>query len=74
MFYWNNLPAWERGTRLVAALATGACAYHYWGGPAGMVFAVVSVSSALTAVVGFCPMCALAGRRLRARAKAHAKD
>jgi len=69
MFYAKNLPTWERLIRLVAALATGACAAQFWGTPVGYVWAVVGIAMALTSVVGFCPMCALAGRRIETKLK-----
>ena len=69
MLYLKNLPTWERLFRLVAALAMGSCAVHFWGTPVGYVWAIVGISMALTSVVGFCPMCALAGRRIEAKLK-----
>ncbi len=63
MLYRKNLPTWERAVRLIGASAMALCAWRLWGGPGGVVFAVAAVAAALTAVVGFCPMCALAGRR-----------
>ena len=66
MFYLKrNLPTWERIVRLAAAilLATGAFAWmpsHWptwigWAAAAGM---------AATALAGFCPACAIVGRRI----------
>lgn len=69
MFYTKNLPAWERITRLVAAAAMGACATRFWGTPVGYLWAALAVSMALTSVVGFCPMCAMAGRKIAANNK-----
>ena len=69
MFYQKNLPLWERSVRLLAALGMGACAVNFWGTPAGWTFAAGAAIMAATSVVGFCPMCALAGRRLDARNK-----
>ena len=45
------------------------CAWHFRTGPALYIFGASAVVAALTAVVGFCPMCALAGRKLDARIK-----
>ena len=65
MFYLKrNLPHWER----VARLALGAgLAWFAWGLPvAAMMTWIVWASAAtlvLTAFVGFCPACALLGRR-----------
>ena len=69
MFYSKNLPAWERLVRVLAAVAMGACAARYWGTPAGYVWAASGIIMALTSVVGFCPICALAGRRIAAKNK-----
>jgi hypothetical protein len=63
MFYAKNLPAWERGVRFFGAVLMGACAYRFWGGPIGAIFAIAAVVTVATAVVGFCPMCSMAGRR-----------
>jgi hypothetical protein len=70
MFYAKNLPTWERLVRVLAALAMGSCAAHFWGTPFGYVWAAVGISMALTSIVGFCPMCAFAGRRIAAKNKA----
>jgi len=67
MLYFKNLPTWERAVRLVGATAMALCAWHFGQVPAGYVFGVTSAVTALTAVFGFCPMCALAGRRIKAR-------
>jgi hypothetical protein len=63
MFYTKNLPLWERGVRFLGALLMGACAYRFWGSPIGVIFVIAAVVTAATAVVGFCPMCSMAGRR-----------
>jgi hypothetical protein len=47
----------------------GSCAAHYWGTPVGYVWAASGIIMALTSVVGFCPICALAGRRIAAKNK-----
>lgn len=70
MFYLNNLPVWERLARLVAGLAMIACGAHFYGRSAGWAFLAVGAVTFVTALVGFCPGCALAGRRIAARAKA----
>ena len=69
MWYVKNLPTWERILRLVASLALAACAYRFWGHPAGVLFAVLAIFNTLTAVFGFCPACALAGRRLKQKSE-----
>lgn len=69
MLYRKNLPTWERGVRLLGAAAMAACAWHFRAGPALYIFGIGAAVAALTAVVGFCPMCAVAGRKLDAQAK-----
>jgi hypothetical protein len=46
------------------------CAAHFWGTPVGYTWGIGGVIMALTSAVGFCPMCALAGRRIAAKSKA----
>jgi len=60
----RNLPGAERVVRLVLALAVAAVAglllpagFERWAGLAA------AAGLALTALVGFCPACALVGRR-----------
>jgi len=67
MFYKKNLPFWERVARFGGAVMMGLCAAWYGAAPAGWAFGILSVLSAATALIGFCPMCAIAGRRLRTR-------
>jgi len=67
MFYKKNPPFWERLARLVGAVLLGLCAVRLGATPAGLAFGIFGVVAAVTALIGFCPMCAIAGRRLRAR-------
>lgn len=61
MFYVKNVPNWERVLRIVLALGGAAIAYHFgYGIP--VVAAIASFS--LTGFFGFCPMCAMYGRKL----------
>ncbi len=61
----RNLPGWERGLRIGGGVAVGAAV------AAGMVplglFTWLALATAatlvLTAFVGFCPACAMVGRR-----------
>jgi len=70
MFYFKNLPVWERLVRLIAGAAMGACAAHFWGTVVGYTLGAGGVIIVLTSVVGFCPICALAGRRIAAKRQA----
>lgn len=66
MFYVKNVPGWERVLRSVLGMLALAYAVMNWGG-AGFAVAVgiVGAMLAMTGLIGFCPMCALAGRKLK---------
>ncbi len=67
MLYVKNLPAWERAVRVVAGSAMIACGLL--GLPGMLIGYLVAASGGvtiLTGFFGFCPMCAIAGRRLKA--------
>ena len=66
MWYQKNLPFWERAVRLVAAVAMVACGLIGLSGLAvGYLVAASGVFVALTGFFGFCPACAMVGRRLK---------
>jgi hypothetical protein len=64
MFYRVNLPGWERAMRLVAGGAMAAAAWHFRDDMllAGLLAGGGTIA-ALTAAFGFCPACAMVGRR-----------
>lgn len=66
MFYAKNLPGWERALRIVMGLAALVYAAIGWG-TAGFGLAVaiglMGAMFALTGLFGFCPMCAMVGRK-----------
>lgn len=65
MFYVKNVPTWERALRVVMGLAGLAFAFAQWGGSALAAGAgIMGAMLAMTGLVGFCPMCALVGRKL----------
>lgn len=65
MFYVKNVPGWERALRLLSGLAMMAGAYFAFKGSfVGYALAALGVIAILTGFFGFCPMCALAGRKL----------
>ncbi len=64
MIYRKNLPRWERLMRLGAALGLGLCAWLFREGALDLVFAAGAIMAASTSVFGFCPACAMVGRRL----------
>jgi hypothetical protein len=63
MFFSKNVPGWERLARIAAAAAVSAVG-AFMGGPWAAVVVVAGVMLALTGFFGFCPLCAMAGRRL----------
>ena len=71
MFYRKNLPGWERVMRSVGGVVM--IAYGFFGMPglpgmpgamAGYLIAGTGAVAILTGVFGFCPMCAMVGRKL----------
>ena len=71
MFYRKNLPGWERAMRSVGGVVM--IAYGFFGMPglpgtpgtmAGYLIAGTGAVAILTGFFGFCPMCAMVGRRL----------
>lgn len=64
MLYRKNLPNWERGARLAAAVAIIACGFYGFGfSLAGYAVAAAGVLTSLTAIFGFCPACSVIGRK-----------
>lgn len=65
-FFIKNVPPAERVLRLL--LAAGVAV---WGvvadGPLGVTLVASAAGFALTGLVGFCPMCALVGRKLKVK-------
>ncbi len=61
MFYIKNVPNWERALR--SLLSLGAAIYFYQAGY-GLVITGLIASFSLTGIFGFCPMCAMVGRKL----------
>ena len=64
MYFKTNLPGWERATRIAMGVMVVGLAYLYaptsfltWVGIA------MGVMFAGTGFIGFCPMCAMVGRR-----------
>jgi len=63
MWYLKNLPTWERVLRFVSAALMAGCAWRFGMTPVGIAFAVAACAAVLTALVGYCPLCAIGGRR-----------
>lgn len=65
MLYRKNLPGWERAVRVLGgAVMIGYGLIGLQGAPIGYLIAGAGVVTAMTGFFGFCPMCAMAGRRL----------
>lgn len=69
MFYVKNLPWWERILRIGAGLAVMVCAVLYLDAYGRWGVMAAGLAVAMTGLVGFCPACALAGRRLAKRSR-----
>lgn len=64
MFYVKNVPTWERIMRLIAGMGFLAFAYTNWGSSSvGVGAGIAGAMLAMTGLMGYCPMCAMAGRR-----------
>ncbi len=65
MFYMKNVPNWERALRIVLGSLGLAFAALNWG-VSGLAAGagIIGATLALTGLIGFCPMCALVGRKL----------
>lgn len=64
MIYRKNLPWAERALRLAAGAALIAYASQYVSAPLwSAAFACAGLTLAATAFIGFCPLCAMVGRK-----------
>jgi hypothetical protein len=63
-FYVKNVPTWERVLRIVVAAAVVVLALTQLDGVMRPLLAAGAVGFALTGLVGYCPACAMIGRRL----------
>ncbi|HEX7867193.1 MAG TPA: DUF2892 domain-containing protein [Variovorax sp.] len=67
MLYAKNLPGWERALRIAMGLVGLVFAAIGWGTAGfGLAVAIALTGAvlALTGLFGFCPMCAMVGRKL----------
>ena len=66
MIYRKNLPGWERAVRVLAGCAMITCGLLGLKGlPVGYIIACAGVITLITGFVGYCPACAVAGRKLQ---------
>jgi hypothetical protein len=64
MFYVKNVPNWERALRIVMGLMALGFAAMSWGSPLAMGAGIMGAVLSMTGLFGFCPMCAMVGRKL----------
>ncbi|MEH6458958.1 YgaP family membrane protein [Chitinimonas sp. JJ19] len=65
MFYVKNVPNWERTLRIViGAMALVFAAMNWGASNLAVGTGIMGAVMAMTGLVGFCPMCALVGRKL----------
>lgn len=68
MLYIKNVPNWERAVRVIMGMLAIAFAAMNWGVSGISVgVGVAGAMLAMTGFVGFCPMCAMVGRKLDKR-------
>jgi hypothetical protein len=67
-FYRKNIGGAQQIVRIVAGLAAGGAAFWYLGGMPGYAGLAGGLMFAATGIVGYCPMCAVAGIGARERA------
>ena len=65
MFYRKNVGGKERIARLVAGVLMGVCGLFFFGAtPLGWLVLGAGAMTVVTGLVGFCPACAMVGRKL----------
>lgn len=62
--YVKNVPNSERIARIVLALATAAAGMMWLSSPWSWIATISALALSATGLIGFCPMCAMVGRRL----------
>ena len=60
----TNLPRWERAIRVAMGIVIAVMAYQFAATALGSWIGIgMGIMFAVTGFVGFCPMCAMVGRR-----------
>jgi hypothetical protein len=67
MLYRKNIYRWEQWSRVVAGAGMIVFGLAFMGGVPGYGVAVAGAMLAVTGFVGWCPACAMVGRRLKER-------
>jgi hypothetical protein len=64
MWYVKNVPTVERVIRLIMGLALLGGALAWMGAtPSGWIMGSMGMMAAMSGLIGWCPMCAMAGRK-----------
>jgi hypothetical protein len=64
-FYRKNIGGWYQWPRIVVGLAATGAAFHLLDAPMSYIGIAAGLAFAATGIVGYCPMCAVAGLNLR---------
>jgi hypothetical protein len=65
MLYVKNVPGWERGVRVAMGVGLlAASVLHFGATPMGWGVGVMGAVAAMSGLLGFCPACAMVGRKL----------
>jgi hypothetical protein len=65
MFYRKNIYSWEQWSRVVLGLVGIGAGLVLVGGVAGYFIAAAGLGIGVTGLIGWCPACAMVGRRLK---------
>jgi hypothetical protein len=66
MLYVKNVPGWERAARVaMGAGLLAASVLHFGPTPMGWGVGAMGAMAAMSGLLGFCPACAMVGRRLQ---------
>ncbi|MGM9481028.1 YgaP family membrane protein [Roseateles sp. NT4] len=65
MFYVKNIPTGERIVRVVCGIAAAGAGLALLGGTTGWLVAAGAVGLVASGLFGFCPACAMVGRKLK---------
>ena len=65
MLYVKNVPGWERVVRMLMGAGLIAASVTYFGSTAtGWAVGAAGAMAAMSGLIGFCPACAMVGRKL----------
>jgi len=67
MLYRKNVPNWERALRIALSLGAFVMGLIIWGKPGALALTAGGIGLLLTGFFGFCPACALVGRKIKSR-------